>query len=214
MTMMASHETKAVRWHTDVAEAQRVARELRRPMLIDFWDPECLGCRKMLDVTFPDPLVASILADEFVALKIDTSALRSPQRALIRAYRVLWTPDLVFADHMGAEITRRMGYHPPAEFAALLYVVAGQQAMVNRSYAAAFDHFAAATAANDAIHARPEAIFWAGIAAYKEAGTGDRAILRRHWRVLQSDFADTPWWERALASWGAEDPAEVAALHA
>lgn len=207
-------ETSAVRWHMDVAEAQRVARELRRPMLIDFWDPECLGCRKMLEVTFPDPVVAGILASEFVALKIDTTALTSPQRALIRAYRVLWTPDLLFVDHMGAEITRRMGYHPPAEFASLLHVVAGQQAMVNRSHAAAFDHFAAAASVNDAIHTRPEALFWAGIAAYKDAGTGDRAILRRHWRVLQSDFADTPWWERALASWGDENPAEAAHRHA
>lgn len=210
----AVRETTTVHWYSDVAEAQRVARELRRPMLIDFWDPECLGCRKMLDVTFPDPEVASILADGFVALKIDTSALTSPQRALIRAYRVLWTPDLLFVDHTGAEITRRMGYHPPAEFASLLHVVAGQEAMVNRAYAAAFDHFAAAAAVNGAIDTRPEALFWAGVAAYKDAGTGDRAILRRHWRVLGSDFADTPWWERALASWGVEEPSEVAALQA
>lgn len=209
-----ARQTTAIHWYTDVAEAQRVARELRRPMLIDFWDPECLGCRKMLDVTFPDPTVAGILAEEFVALKIDTTALTSPQRALIRAYRVLWTPDLLFVDHMGAEITRRIGYHAPPEFASLLHVVAGQEAMVNQGYAAAFDHFAAAAAVNDAIHTRPEALFWAGIAAYKDAGTGDRAILRRHWRVLESDFADTPWWERALASWGVEDPAETTLLHA
>jgi len=212
--MSVSNETDTVQWYTDVDEAQRVARDLRRPMLIDFWDPECLGCRKMLDVTFPDPLVARILADEFVALKIDTSAVTISQRSLIRAYRVLWTPDLLFLDHLGAEITRRIGYHPPEEFASLLHVVSGQQAMVMRDYAAAFEHFAAGAAMTGAIHLRPEALFWAGIASYKEAGTGDRAILRRHWRVLQSDFAETPWWERALASWGVAASAELAALEA
>lgn len=197
----------AVNWIESVTQARAAARTLQRPLLVDFWDQTCLGCLKMLAETFPHPEVAALLRDEFVCLKIDTGAVTEEQRELVRAYRVLWTPDLLLFDPLGAELGRRIGFHTPAEFVAVLRVALGQTAMTYRRYDRALEQFTAAAADPDAATMRGEALFWAGIAAYKLDGRGDRAVLRRHWAPIGHELPSSPWWTRALASYGV--PVEV-----
>jgi thioredoxin-related protein len=190
-------------WLSSLPDAQTKARALKRPLLIDFWDPECLGCRKMLDITFPDAEVAEVLGNEFVCLKVNTAAIAESARPLVREQRVLWTPDLLFRDPTGAELGRRLGYHPPPDFVAVLLIVLGQTAMTFRDYGRALACFSEAADMPNGQAMRPEALFWAGIAAYK-VGKGDRAVLRERWTVIRDSYHDTPWWTRAEASWGIE----------
>ena len=193
-------------WLTDLPTGREEARTSKRPLLVDFWDPECLGCKKMIAVTFPDSSVARLLRERFVCVKIDTAAVPESAREFFRAYRVTWTPDLVFFDSRGAEMNRRLGYHTPAEFVAVLRIALGMNAMAYREYGAAFTLFTEASRVDGDREIRPEALFWAGIAAFKIAKS-DRAILRQHWRILRDEYRATMWWSRAEASWGVEDAA-------
>jgi thioredoxin-related protein len=195
-------------WLGSYAEASERAKRLRRPLLVDFWDPTCLGCLKMLDVTFPNPEVDELLRAEFVCLKVNTAELPDDAKPLVRAHRLIWTPDLLFLDPTGAQLGRRLGFHPPAEFVAVLRIALGQTAMAYRDYERAQQQFTLAAEHAGAADTRPEALFWAGIAAYKLGG-GDRAILRREWAVLRDEYPASPWWTRAEASWGTPSPGEL-----
>lgn len=193
-------------WLTSFDAATTAARNLRRPLFVDFWDPTCLGCAKMIATTFPDQEVARILHDHFVCLKINTADVAEDCRGFVRRYRVAWTPDFIFLDAYGGEMNRRLGYHPPSDFLAVLNIARGLSAMSHREYLTAFELFNAAIDVGPDPVFVPEALFWRGIAAFKVAKS-DRAVLRKHWTVLRDQYSDTVWWTRADASWGVEDPA-------
>ncbi len=154
-------------------------------------------------VTYPDASVSELLKSSFVCFKVNTLE-PSAASELFRRFRHLWPPDLVFLDPTGALLRRQVGYLPPAEFVAVLQVVRGQTAMVYRKWD---DALAAFTTGAAEPTMRPEALFWAGVAAYKLAG-GNRGVLRRHWQAIRREFPESPWWTRAEASYGTPEPGE------
>ncbi len=50
-------------WFTNlsVTEAISLAERTRRPLLVDFWSPTCLGCAKLAVTTLRDPGVCAVL---------------------------------------------------------------------------------------------------------------------------------------------------------
>jgi hypothetical protein len=45
-------------------------------------------------------------------------------------------------------------------------------------------------------HVAAEALFWAGIAAFRSHGK-DKEVLRQHWEQLHTRYAHSTWWRRA-----------------
>jgi thiol:disulfide interchange protein DsbD len=65
-----------LRGYFDLAQAQRCARALRKPLFIDFTGHACVNCRKMEATVWSDPRVLQRLRDNFVvvALYVDDKA--------------------------------------------------------------------------------------------------------------------------------------------
>src|SRR5262245_3665361 len=58
-------------WRHDYNAARTEAAETGRPIMIDFGTESCFWCKKLDLTTFRDPAVASLLNEQFVALKVD-----------------------------------------------------------------------------------------------------------------------------------------------
>ena len=56
--------------HNDYAGALRKAKELNKPVLIDFTGWACVNCRRMEEKVWPDPLVDSLMRNEFVVVSL------------------------------------------------------------------------------------------------------------------------------------------------
>lgn len=145
--------------------------------------------------TYPDERIANYLADHFVSARLDISDAAA-MRAAGRQFRTPWTPTSVFFDHNQNEVRRSIGYLPAADFLGELMLARAQVALLHGQYdQAATLSRAAATDLPDT-GAAPEALFWAGIAAFRHSG--DKADLLRTWTELQQRYPGSTWAQRTM----------------
>jgi thiol:disulfide interchange protein DsbD len=90
-----------------------------RPVMLDFYADWCVDCKRMDRYTFPDPAVAAALAPAIV-LKTDVTPNDAEDRALMDRFGLFGPPATLFFTPSGTELKgfRKLGYTPPAEFAA------------------------------------------------------------------------------------------------
>lgn len=144
-------------------------------------------------VTYPNPEVAEVLNERTVAVQINTAEPDPSTRQLMREFRQVWTPAMVWLDHHGIEVRREIGYLEPRHFVAVIRLAEGQAHLLHAD-------FADALAVLDAVgegghpHAAPEALYWAGVAALRQ-GQRDQFISR--WQTLKARYPDSSWWSRA-----------------
>jgi Thioredoxin-like len=62
-----------VRWETHFDAACRAAKSESKPLLIHFYATWDVATKELLDLVFPDPGVRAIIADGYVALRVDRS---------------------------------------------------------------------------------------------------------------------------------------------
>ncbi|GAB5603453.1 thioredoxin family protein [Thermus sp. FJN-A] len=104
------------RWYP-YAQAQDLARESGRVLMVYFHSPYCPYCDQMNTFVLSDPGVSRLLEERFVVASVGTE---SPEgQELARRFRVPGTPTFVFLVHRkGAweEVGRFFGSRPRAEF--------------------------------------------------------------------------------------------------
>ncbi|MGZ4807695.1 MAG: hypothetical protein ACXV7D_00055 [Thermoanaerobaculia bacterium] len=141
-------------------------------------------------VTYPDARVSALLAERFDVIRIDVKNVQAGQREIVRIARPLWTPTMAILS--GAhEIRRAVGYVPPAEFLAELETALGQIDLLHQDFDRALATFRHAADA----YRSAEALYWAGVAAFKRARTFD--VLRPVWDELDAKHPGSPWARRA-----------------
>ena len=69
-----SKSVRQVKWYEDVGAAFRRARQVGKPVFIDFTGYTCTNCREMEANVFPQPEVARRFAQDFVLLRLYTDA--------------------------------------------------------------------------------------------------------------------------------------------
>lgn len=144
-------------------------------------------------VTYPDPTVIEFVSRRFVAYQVNTKRPTAEDRSLLTAHRLLWEPGFAFLDCGARELRRTVGFLPPAEFLAELRLVLGKAALLHARPYEALAWFEAASAGATAV--APEALYWAGIAAYRVER--DLRVLRERWGLIRQRFPDSTWWTRA-----------------
>ncbi len=67
------HFTHGLTWYFDLEQSKSCAKELNKPIFIDFTGHGCVNCRKMEEYVWADPTVQMMLKEEFVlaALYVD-----------------------------------------------------------------------------------------------------------------------------------------------
>jgi thiol:disulfide interchange protein len=90
----AKAESK-IAWLRDLDEAQALASEQERDLLIDFSAVWCAPCEEMDKTTFADADTARFLSERFVPLKLDVSEQTDADKALMDRFFVKVLPALL-----------------------------------------------------------------------------------------------------------------------
>lgn len=147
-------------------------------------------------VTYPCVTVANLLARDFDLRKIDVSAPASDERDVLREVKPLWAPLFVARNHGGTELRRWAGWMSAADFVAELTFVLGMDELLRRRVEKAYARFREACDTTPHASVAPEALFWAGAAAFKRGGN-DFAALHAVWAELRDRYPSSTWSRRA-----------------
>jgi hypothetical protein len=188
---------QAVQWFTNenVAQGIRTAEKDHKAILIDFFSTTCLGCAKMVKCTYADPSVQRLIADSFVAIKFDTSGDRDQFRLLSGGAMHVWHPHLLISSYQFADARRIIGHLSPGSMIANLRIGLGLIDLYYRRFVQARQQFALATHGPVPDEIIGEALYWLGIAEYRESGEFD--ALKAVWSKLRHRFPNSDWADRA-----------------
>ncbi len=117
----------SVKWYVNFEQASVQARELNKPMILDFWADWCAPCLVMEKEVYPSTEFIQA-AQPFIAVRIDFD--RKPE--LSRKYNVPGLPTIVITDSYGSELFRYSGVLNAKAFAALLGSVPHDMTQFNR----------------------------------------------------------------------------------
>lgn len=100
-----------IEWSRDLPGTLARAREVRKPVVVDFGARWCSGCRRFREETLFSPLVRQ-LGDRFLWVMVDIDR----EVSLARSYGVKATPRFDFVDPDGVTRFRLTGFVGPLEF--------------------------------------------------------------------------------------------------
>ncbi len=90
-----------------------------RPVMLDFYADWCISCKEFEKYTFSDPQVISALGNA-VTLQADVTANDEHDQALLKQFKLIGPPGIIFYNVSGNELTAHqvVGFMPAEEFAA------------------------------------------------------------------------------------------------
>jgi len=141
-------------------------------------------------VTYPESRVAEFIVEHFVPAQVRLK----DNRQLVEDYVVAWTPDVLITDEHGKVHYRVEGYLPPEPFLARLSLGLGRYWLNRKQFVPALQRFDEVHRRHSDTDAGAEALYWLGIAHYKESH--DAALLRPSWQQLAQEYPNTEWAER------------------
>ncbi len=95
------------------------ARQLKKPVIIDFYADWCAPCRELDEITFHHPEIVKQAKRDFVMIKVDLTRKGNPvHEKLLRQHEVKGVPTVVFLDREGRERRdlRLVDFLPPDQF--------------------------------------------------------------------------------------------------
>jgi len=177
-------------WESDMGKALARGKAEQKTVLLEFFSPECIGCKQMDAVTFPQVAVENFIMDKMVPLRAPVGT-----KTLACDFRVAWTPTLVILDYYGKEHQRTIGYIPPGEMVASLLLGMGKVSFDNADFNEAVVQFSTLLngCPNSAVAA--EAIYLRGVARYKSSHAP--AALKDTYKQLLAEYPQSEWTGRA-----------------
>ena len=111
---------EAVHWEASLENAQRLAGQTNRLVLIQFWAPWCVVCKRMEADVFSQPSVAAGMAVNYVAVKINADHFP----ATAQQYGVTALPTTAITTPQGQLLDTIRGRVETADFVAQLNQIA------------------------------------------------------------------------------------------
>ncbi len=141
--------------------------------------------------SYPPPSVSRFIEQEFVPARVNLISGDPSQAA---GFHVLWTPCFLVLEGE-RECYRNYGFLPAEDLSALLRIALGMRALGLGRYdeAAAWHHEAADGFSQSPF--RPQALYWEGVARYKQSG--DFTAARDIWERLAREAPASTWARRA-----------------
>lgn len=146
-------------------------------------------------VTYPDAQVQEALGEHAVAAQFNTYEPNDQVKRLMRRFRQVWTPTLIFLDHHEIELRRTVGFVPPDDLVAEVGLAVDMAHLMHAEFDKAFDQFRAVRERHGQQDAGAEALYWAGVAALRSNGTADELLVQ--WNELKTEYPHSPWWTKA-----------------
>jgi thiol:disulfide interchange protein DsbD len=93
-----------VAWQPYSEKSLVEARQLEKPVIIDFYADWCAPCRELDKITFYDPEIVKQAQNDFIMIKIDLTRKGNPVHDdLLIQYNVKGVPTVLFLDRQGKE---------------------------------------------------------------------------------------------------------------
>jgi thiol-disulfide isomerase/thioredoxin len=105
---------QGIRWEHNFEDAMKKARQLKKPVVVDFWANWCTWCHRLDQSTYIDPIVVKMSAD-FVAVKVNTEGGAREEQVALR-YDVSTLPTIAFLTPNGRQVMRLNGFQGPGQF--------------------------------------------------------------------------------------------------
>jgi thiol-disulfide isomerase/thioredoxin len=96
---------KKIKWITNYDQGIELARETKRPVLVDFWAVWCGPCQRMEEFVYPDSKLIQE-SERFVCIKVDVDK----NRKTARAFKIKVIPTILFIDPWENLITGNEGF--------------------------------------------------------------------------------------------------------
>ena len=180
----------SIEWLTALGYAEDSAISTRRPILLFFFNPECIGCQQMDAVTYSSQEVVDFINENLIPLRIEWEKRDSYEK-----YHAIWTPTFFVLDHHGYEVQRTVGFLEPNKFIALMHLGIAKVYMTSGEFGAANVHFQRLIERFPESSAVPEAIYFRGVTQYKQHD--DPAQLKLAYEELQKTYPKNTWAKRA-----------------
>lgn len=102
--LFSKPRTPQIAWITSEAKGLELASSTRKPAVIDFWASWCSACDDLDFETYSNPRVEAVLKRDFIPIKVDATRTSKEVSELMRKYRVLGLPTILFTDADGKVI--------------------------------------------------------------------------------------------------------------
>lgn len=177
-------------WETDMGKALARGKAEQKSVLLEFFSPECIGCKQMEEVTFADPEVMNFLSDHVVPLRIPVAS-----GGPTADYRVSWTPTIITIDFYGREHQRTVGFLPPEEMIGSALLGMGKVSLDQGQFSEAVIQFNTLLNGCPRCYAAPEALYLRGVARYKSSR--ESSALKEIYQQLAAQYPESEWTKRA-----------------
>lgn len=91
-------------FYYNLRNAQKLAKDTDKPLLIDFYADWCLPCHELDKFLWSDPLVRETLQNDFVPVKIDCTVQTEQCQDAVEKYNVVGWPTILFINKSGDEM--------------------------------------------------------------------------------------------------------------
>jgi len=135
--------------------------------------------------------VQNFIAQHFIPVKIHIK--EKPQD--FQRFKAEWTPTLILAEPDGTERFRFSGFLPADDFLAELQLGLGKAAFSRGQFEEAKRDFDAVAKDHPQSDSAPEAIYWAGVSAYKQSGKPDP--LKQAGEELRKKYPASEWAKKS-----------------
>jgi thiol:disulfide interchange protein DsbD len=102
-------DAQSVQWITDLKQATNESASSGRPMFALFTQDGCPPCEMMQRDVYPDPRIGALLAERFVAAKLDMTRPTPELIEASHAFDVVYVPTLIVLDAAGQPVARHTG---------------------------------------------------------------------------------------------------------
>lgn len=179
-----------ISWESEMGKALARGKAEQKNILVEFFSPECIGCKQMEEVTFPDLSVENFIFEKLVPLRVPITS-----GALVADFKVIWTPTLIVLDYYGKEHFRSVGFVPPEEMVPMMLLGQAKVAFDSGQNNEAMIHLNTLLNGNPRSVFAPEAVFIRGVSRFK--GGHDPKTLKEAQVQLARDYPGTEWQKKA-----------------
>jgi len=141
------------------------------------------------------PEVASFITEHFIPVRIHVQRQGAQFKTLSQRYSAPWTPTTLVLDSQGEERHRIEGFLPAADFLAQIALGLAHAAFAAQNFERAESLYRSVVDAHGATDAAPEALYWAGVSAYK-ASNDPAPLAETAWQFSQR-YKDSAWAKKA-----------------
>ena len=119
-----AEQNNGIAWVTDLSRGVVQARELKKPVIIDFYADWCLACKELDKETFSDPAIRRELG-RFVCIRKDLTKETEATKQIAREYSLRGIPVLEFYSSSGERLfeKRIVGFVPSDRLLDLLHKI-------------------------------------------------------------------------------------------